>query len=188
MTGNCAHERTERYESMPETGIISAMSEISWTYTSRSLAQTEHIGVQLGTLLQSGDVLCLVGDLGTGKTAFARGVAAGWRSTTAVTSPTFVLIHEHQRDADAMRLQHIDAYRLERLEDAALLGLEDIFASESAVIIEWADRIAPLLPEDRLWIEFALVPEDEQARQLTFSAHGLRGTALLSALRKAFSA
>lgn len=160
------------------------MSDFSFTCLSRGVAQTEQIGAQLGALLQSGDVLCLVGDLGAGKTAFARGVAAGWRSITPVTSPTFVLIHEHRRAQDAARLHHIDAYRLESLEDAVLLGLEDIFASQSAVIIEWADRIAPLLPSDHLWIELAHVPEDDQARLLTFSAHGARSAALLTALRK----
>lgn len=159
------------------------MSENTLTYLSRSPAQTEQIGVRLGALLQAGDVLCLVGDLGAGKTAFTRGVAAGWGSTTPATSPTFVLIHEHKRAADTVRLQHIDAYRLERLEDAILLGLEDIFAGENVVIIEWADRIASLLPEDRLWIEFAHSPEDDQARQLTLSAHGQRSAALLAALR-----
>jgi len=161
------------------------MSELSLTCLSRSAAQTEQLGAALGACLQRGDVLCLVGDLGAGKTAFARGVAAGWRSATAVTSPTFVLIHEHERAEDVMRLHHIDAYRLARLEDAAMLGLEDIFASDSAVIIEWADRIAPLLPSDHLWIEFAFAQDDEQARLLTFSAHGERSANLLHALREA---
>jgi len=165
----------------------SAMSEPSLTYLSRGVAHTERLGAALGARLQRGDILCLIGDLGAGKTAFARGVAAGWRSTTAVTSPTFVLIHEHQRAEDAMRLHHIDAYRLARLEDAAMLGLEDIFAGDNAVIVEWADRIAPLLPSDRLWIEFAFAQDDEQARLLTFSAHGERSANLLSALREALS-
>jgi tRNA threonylcarbamoyladenosine biosynthesis protein TsaE len=161
------------------------MSELSLTCLSRSAAQTEQFGAALGARLQRGDVLCLIGDLGAGKTAFARGVAAGWRSTTAVTSPTFVLIHEHERVGDAMRLHHIDAYRLARPEDAAMLGLDDVFASDSAVIIEWADRIAPLLPSDHLWIEFAFAQDDEQARLLTFSAHGERSANLLHALREA---
>jgi len=160
------------------------MSELSLTCLSRSAAQTEQLGAALGACLQRGDVLCLIGDLGAGKTAFARGVAAGWRSATAVTSPTFVLIHEHERAEDGMRLHHIDAYRLARLEDAAMLGLEDIFASDSAVIIEWADRIAPLLPSDHLWIEFAFAQDDEQARLLTFSAYGERSANLLRALRE----
>jgi tRNA threonylcarbamoyladenosine biosynthesis protein TsaE len=163
------------------------MSEPSLTYLSQSVAHTEQLGALLGVLLQRGDVLCLIGDLGAGKTAFARGVAAGWRSATAVTSPTFVLIHEHERAEDGMRLHHIDAYRLARLEDAAMLGLEDIFADNSAVIIEWADRIAPLLPSDHLWIEFAFAQDDEQARLLTFSAHGERSANLLHALREALT-
>lgn len=161
------------------------MSETALTYLSHSPAQTEQIGARLGALLGAGDVLCLVGDLGAGKTAFARGVALGWGSATPVTSPTFVLIHEHRRPSDGARLQHIDAYRLERLEDAALLGLEDIFADQNAVIIEWADRIAPLLPEDRLWIELAGLPDDDHARQLTFTAEGARSLRLLKALTEA---
>ena len=163
------------------------MSELSLPCLSRSAAQTEQLGAALGARLQRGDVLCLIGDLGAGKTAFARGVAAGWRSTTAVTSPTFVLIHEHERAEDTLRLHHIDAYRLARLEDAAMLGLDDIFAGNSAVIIEWADRIAPLLPSDHLWIEFAFAQDDEQARLITFSAHGERSANLLHALREALT-
>jgi tRNA threonylcarbamoyladenosine biosynthesis protein TsaE len=164
------------------------MSETSLTYLSQSAAQTEQLGALLGAQLQRGDILCLIGDLGAGKTAFARGVAAGWHSNTAVTSPTFVLIHEHERAEDAMRLHHIDAYRLARLEDAAMLGLEDIFASDSAVIIEWADRIAPLLPSDHLWIEFAFAQDDDQARLLTFNAHGERSANLLRTLREVLRA
>ncbi len=157
--------------------------QTQFTHISRSMAHTEQIGARLGKLLQQGDVLCLSGELGAGKTAFARGVVAGWGALAPATSPTFVLIHEHQRASDAARLQHIDAYRLERLEDAALLGLEDIFANGSVVIIEWAERVEQLLPADHVWIDFDFVADDEQARQLTFRAHGARSADLLAAFR-----
>ncbi len=157
--------------------------QTQFTLISGSVAQTEQIGTRLGSLLQASDVLCLSGELGAGKTALARGVVAGWGALEPATSPTFVLIHEHQRARDAMRLQHIDAYRLERLEDAALLGLEDIFANGSAVIIEWAERVQQLLPADHMWIDLDFVADDEQARQLTFAAHGARSVDLLAAFR-----
>ncbi|GAB4550221.1 MAG: tRNA (adenosine(37)-N6)-threonylcarbamoyltransferase complex ATPase subunit type 1 TsaE [Anaerolineae bacterium] len=152
---------------------------------SQSTTQTEQIGAALGRLLRAGDVIALSGDLGAGKTAFTRGVGLGFGALEAVTSPTFVLIHEHRRNADALRLHHLDCYRLAGTEDAALLGLEDIFSGISAAVIEWAERAADLLPNDHLWIDFW--QEGENVRRLDFVAHGQRSAALLRALEAALN-
>lgn len=152
---------------------------------SQSTSQTEQIGAALGRLLRAGDVIALSGDLGAGKTAFTRGVGAGFGALEAVTSPTFVLIHEHRRSVDALRLHHLDCYRLAGVEDAAMLGLDDIFSGNSAAVIEWAERAADLLPADHLWIDFW--QEGENLRRLEFSARGQRSATLLNELESALN-
>ena len=81
-------------------------------FFSQSPEQTRRIGAQLGGALQAGDVICLQGDLGAGKTTFVQGVAQGWGSQDSVSSPTFIIVNEYGR-ADSGRLFHMDAYRLE---------------------------------------------------------------------------
>src|SRR4051812_31474913 len=85
---------------------------------SESPDQTMQFGTCLGQLLAHGDIVCLSGDLGAGKTAFTSGIGKGWGALEIVNSPTFVFVHEHRRRADNMRLYHIDCYRLASLDDA----------------------------------------------------------------------
>ncbi|NLX11994.1 MAG: tRNA (adenosine(37)-N6)-threonylcarbamoyltransferase complex ATPase subunit type 1 TsaE, partial [Chloroflexi bacterium] len=92
--------------------------------TSHSVEQTLHLGRALGELLRPGDLICLAGDLGAGKTALTRGIGAGWGAREAVTSPTFTLIHEHRRPQDDQVLYHVDCYRLHGAEDAWNIGLD----------------------------------------------------------------
>ncbi len=96
-------------------GIISEMpvlDEHSLDFFSRSPEQTRRLGARLGAVLRPGDVICLQGDLGAGKTTFVQGVAQGWGSLDSVSSPTFVIVNEYRR-ADGDLLFHMDAYRLE---------------------------------------------------------------------------
>src|SRR5450759_3548652 len=88
--------------------------------------QTAQVGERLGRLLRGGEVICLAGQLGAGKTVFAQGLGRGWGATDELTSPTFTLIHELQRSADRLKLYHIDLYRLEQESEAWLLGLIDL--------------------------------------------------------------
>jgi tRNA threonylcarbamoyladenosine biosynthesis protein TsaE len=150
---------------------------------SHSPAQTAQIGVRLGQLLAGGDVLCLSGELGAGKTALAAGIGRGWGALEPVNSPTFVFVHEHQRCQDDLRLYHLDCYRLNDLEEAATIGVEDILASGNAVMIEWPERITPLLPQTQLWISLGIESADDMlTRRLTFRAFGPRYESLLKAL------
>ena len=134
--------------------------------------ETRALGARLGTGLAGGDVLALAGDLGAGKTAFTQGIAAGLGIRAAVTSPTFVLINRYVA-ADGRVLQHADCYRL---ADAPAemwdIGLTDLFAGDDIVVIEWADRISGLLPDEYLEITFAYL--DENRRRLRFQGHGQR--------------
>lgn len=149
--------------------------------TSQSVEHTVRIGRALGTLLHAGDVICLSGDLGAGKTALTRGIGAGWGAQEAVTSPTFTLIHEHHRAQDAQPLYHVDCYRLSGPDEAWGIGLEDLLHGEGVSVLEWPENIAEALPADRLWIDLAFL--DDERRHLTFHATGTRYTHLLQALQ-----
>src|SRR5436190_23920685 len=89
-------------------------------FFSRSPDQTRRIGMRLGGALQAGDVICLQGDLGAGKTTFVQGLAQGWGSMDAVTSPTFILVNMYRR-TDQFQLFHMDAYRLDSIADGEAL-------------------------------------------------------------------
>jgi tRNA threonylcarbamoyladenosine biosynthesis protein TsaE len=109
-----------------------------------NIAETLEFGVQLARELQRGDVVALSGELGTGKTALVKGIARGLGITVDVTSPTFTLIHEY--NGGQMPLYHIDLYRLDGLPQALAIGLEDYLNGQGVTLIEWAERIASLLP------------------------------------------
>lgn len=147
---------------------------------SRSAEQTRRIGMRLGALLQDGDLVCLVGDLGAGKTTMMQGLAAGWGSLDPVSSPTFVLVNIYRRP-DAVRLHHLDAYRLSGPTEAMDLDLDEMLA-RGPMVIEWADRIEAALPDERFWVHMQWV--DETQRHYLFSAHGTHYQALLQAFRK----
>ncbi len=151
------------------------------TINTRAVEETEHLGARLGRLLAPGDVICLSGDLGAGKTAFVRGVGAGWEAQEAVTSPTFTLIHEHHRAQNDYTLYHVDCYRLSGAQEAWDIGLEDLLYGEGAVVLEWPENIQAALPESRLWIAFDFAGDTQ--RTLHLQATGTRYQALLAALR-----
>ncbi len=146
-----------------------------------SAEQTARLGVQLGALLQGGEIVCLSGDLGAGKTAFTAGIGRGWGAAEVVNSPTFVLIHEHHRKRDQIRLYHLDCYRLTSLEDAYSIGLEDILAGDGVAIIEWPEKIEALIPAERLWIDIETT--GDTSRRFLLTATGPRYELLLNQLR-----
>jgi tRNA threonylcarbamoyladenosine biosynthesis protein TsaE len=137
-------------------------------FLSGSPAQTARLGERLGRVLRGGEVICLNGQLGAGKTCFAQGLGRGWGATDDLTSPTFTLIHELRRSQDRARLYHVDLYRVESEREAWLLGLSDLMDATDVVLIEWPERAPSLLPPDRLWIELEIV--DDTRRRLTFTA------------------
>ena len=113
-------------------------------------------------------VICLMGDLGSGKTIFTKGFASSLEVEEAVTSPTFNIIKEYT--SGQIPLYHMDVYRLDgNVED---LGIEEYFTKDGITIIEWADMIADYLPEERLEIKFRLSDEDEDTRIITITPYG----------------
>lgn len=146
---------------------------------SRSAEQTRRVGMRLGALLGSGDIVCLSGDLGSGKTTLVQGLAAGWGSLDPVSSPTFVIVNVYRR-LDHCRLYHLDAYRLGGPSEAADLDLDSLFDSGS-LVVEWADIIVQALPEEHLWVNLHYV--DDSQRDLVFSAQGEHYQQLLTNFR-----
>jgi tRNA threonylcarbamoyladenosine biosynthesis protein TsaE len=109
-----------------------------------SLDETLEFGKRLAQELQRGDVIALSGELGAGKTALVKGIARGLDITVDVTSPTFTLIHEYA--GGRMPLYHVDLYRLDGISQALAIGIEDYLNGAGVTVIEWAERIASLLP------------------------------------------
>ena len=152
----------------------------SLEFISRSADQTRRVGMRLGAMVADREVVCLAGDLGSGKTTFIQGFASGWGSLDPVTSPTFVLINLYRRP-DGGKLYHLDAYRLEGPKEVVDLDLDAMLES-GPLIIEWAERILPALPKEHLWISLRLV--GPQQRDLIFTAHGSRYQSLLAKFRQ----
>jgi tRNA threonylcarbamoyladenosine biosynthesis protein TsaE len=158
---------------------VPILDKHTFEFFSRSAEQTRRIGMRLGGLLHPSDLICLQGNLGAGKTTLTQGLAQGWGSLDAVSSPTFVLVNEYRRP-DAKQLFHMDAYRLESAPEAAELDIDSMLA-RGALIVEWAERIASILPDERLWI--SLDYRAEEQRQMNFHANGLRYDELLAELQ-----
>jgi tRNA threonylcarbamoyladenosine biosynthesis protein TsaE len=150
---------------------------------SHSPEQTQRLGVRLGELLNAGDLICLQGALGAGKTCLAQGIGRGSGVTEALISPTFTLVHEYKSARNSSALYHVDLYRIAGVQEAVGLGLEDYLDDPSAImVIEWAERAEELLPEERLWIWIRFVESNK--RILLFSAHGARYEELLREFRR----
>ncbi|HJS18240.1 MAG TPA: tRNA (adenosine(37)-N6)-threonylcarbamoyltransferase complex ATPase subunit type 1 TsaE [Anaerolineales bacterium] len=150
-------------------------------FLSRSPEQTRHLGGRLGESLQVGDVICLQGDLGAGKTTFVQGIARGWGSLDAVSSPTFILVNIY-RSADQGQLFHLDAYRLDSTLEAEELDLSSMLA-QGPLLIEWPDRMEKLIPRDHLRVRLRYVNETE--REMKFRSYGKRYDDLLDVIRRA---
>lgn len=155
-----------------------------WTldFISTGVEQTERLGVRLGQLLAPGDLVCLSGELGTGKTVMARGMGRGWGSGLRVTSPSFTLVNEYPRLSDGRILYHVDCYRLSGEGDIVTAGLEDILHGTGAVMIEWPERLQGWLPEDRLWIRLRHL--NETRRGLRMTASGQRSAEILQEFKR----
>ena len=146
---------------------------------SHSIEQTQRLGERLGHLARAGDVFCLEGELGSGKTCFTQGLGRGLGVVEAIHSPTFILANEHR--TGRLPLYHLDVYRMRGADEALGIGLDDYVYGEGVCVIEWAEKIDSALPSERLWITFRHI--DENARGLTLEATGARYVDLVKDLR-----
>ena len=150
------------------------------TLATASAAETRRLGEQCGRLLRTPLVICLIGDLGSGKTVFVQGLARGLDVSAdyAVTSPSFTLINEYP---GRFKLFHVDLYRLGTEADLDDLGLTEILHGEGIAAVEWADKLADGAVAERLEVRFEF--GDDDRRRLRVVAYGQASLILLKALR-----
>ena len=125
--------------------------------TTISPEETEAAGARLGATLKSGDVVALTGELGAGKTVFVQGLARALGVGTAATSPTFVLVNEYR---GRVPVHHVDAYRTTSLAELMDLGIEEMMDGDGFTVIEWAERVEPLLPARAVRVRIAGVGDE----------------------------
>ncbi len=158
------------------------MTHLEWQFHSDSPSATFTLGAAIARHMLGGTVIALVGPLGAGKTLLVKGIAAeNAGGPCEVTSPTFTLVQEYP---GRLNIFHMDAYRLPSAIDPLLMALDEMIRSDSIVIIEWADRISSVLPNDTLWIEIR--PVEESTRSFSFRADCPLSQSTLFALRAAF--
>jgi len=148
------------------------MSETRLSLITRGPTATRKLGQRIGQQLKAGSVIALIGELGCGKTCFTKGLCAGLGIPgKQVNSPTFAFVNEYQ---GRLLVLHLDLYRIDDVSAGLDVGIMDYLArtEEGVAIIEWADRVLPLLPEDRLAVRFDVL--SARKRQLELTARGKR--------------
>ena len=165
-----------------KAGVTPILTSHSFDIITHSPAQTFQLGERLGRLLEPGDVICLQGELGSGKTCLAQGIGSGLRVGGTVRSPSFVLINEHPPAETGPCLYHVDLYRIRDASAALALGLQDYLYGDGVTVIEWAERARGLVPAQRLWVCLSYV--DRTKRSLVFDAIGDRYAEIVVALRR----
>ncbi|MDK7355358.1 tRNA (adenosine(37)-N6)-threonylcarbamoyltransferase complex ATPase subunit type 1 TsaE [Peptoniphilus harei] len=145
-----------------------------------NLNETERFGIFLGENLNPGDVVCLNGDLGAGKTTLTKSIAKGLGIDDYVTSPTFTIVNEYYGKTD---LYHIDTYRLDDKIDVDYLGFDEYFYSDGVTIVEWAEKIRDALPEEYMEIN---IKSHDNKRDLDINYIGNRFDKLKEKLDESF--
>ena len=145
--------------------------------TSHSPEQTQQFGVSIGELALPGDTFLLVGSLGTGKTCLTQGIAWGLGIKEYATSPSFVVMRELY---GRLPLYHIDLYRLDHIEEILELGLDDYLYGNGVCVVEWAEKVLPLLPDDYLKVQFEVLSSSK--RQIEFTGFGEKFNSLFGEL------
>lgn len=134
------------------------------TYDVNSVEETWNVARQLAATLRPGDVVCLEGDLGTGKTTFVQGLAAALGVSGRVTSPTFCIVQEHKSADGSVLFVHMDLYRLESEADVVAIGWEDYVDRGAILAVEWPERAESLVPPDAIHVSFSRMEGDESRR------------------------
>ncbi|MEM8533512.1 MAG: tRNA (adenosine(37)-N6)-threonylcarbamoyltransferase complex ATPase subunit type 1 TsaE [Chloroflexota bacterium] len=150
---------------------------------SHSAIQTIRIGQRLGELLQSGDIVLLRGELGTGKTQLTKGIVQGLGSEALVNSPSFVLMNEYQAGPQwhRMPIYHVDLYRIETSDELHGIGLTEALTDEGICLIEWAERALEWFEQSRLEVHLSHLSETK--RIVRFIPYGPRYESLTHTLK-----
>lgn len=136
-----------------------------------NVEQTTELGVQIGKLANPGDIICLTGDLGAGKTHLSKGIAEGLGITDHITSPTFTIVNEYD---GRLKLYHFDVYRVNDPDEISAIGFDEYIFSDGVSIIEWANYIEELIPEEHISINITKAPEDINSRKIVIEGYGDR--------------
>jgi tRNA threonylcarbamoyladenosine biosynthesis protein TsaE len=139
---------------------------------SRSARETGALGERLGARLGAGDVVACIGPLGAGKTCFIQGLARGLGVTAEVTSPSFVLVNQYR---GRLPVYHVDAYRTGSLTELVDLGLEEMLHGEGVTVLEWADKLLPLLPPRTVMVTISGLGEEPRQIELAGPVEILTG-------------
>lgn len=151
-----------------------------WSCETQSVEETQRLGATLASVLEAGTVLALSGNLGAGKTHFTQGIASGLGvDRRLVNSPTFSLVQEY---AGRLPVFHFDTYRLKNLDEFIDLGFDEYLSLRGVCIIEWAERVAEVLPTDTLRIRITTI--GETTRQFDWQAGGEISRRILDQLRQ----
>ena len=138
-----------------------------------NIEETTSIGYELEKLLNAGDIICLTGDLGTGKTHITKGIAKGLGIDEYITSPTFTIVNEY--DSGRLKLNHFDVYRVSDPDEIYAIGFDDYIFSDAVSIIEWANYIEDILPKEYLHIHIEKnLDNGENFRTITLTPYGER--------------
>jgi tRNA threonylcarbamoyladenosine biosynthesis protein TsaE len=124
-----------------------------------SFKETILLGERIGKSLKAGDIVALRGELGAGKTTLIQGIAKGLGIRDWVTSPTFTIINEFK---GAVNLYHVDLYRIDRMEEALEVEIEEYFEKGGVTVIEWAEKIKPLLPDKTIEINMDIISDNKR--------------------------
>ena len=154
----------------------------SFDIITHSPDQTFRVGERLGHLLKPGDVVCLQGNLGSGKTCLTQGIGAGLEVSGVISSPTFVYVSEHAPAGCGPYLYHVDLYRIKDYWDALASFFEPYMYGDGVTVIEWADSAMEIMPDERLWVTLTYL--DYTKRTLLFEAKGGHHVETLSALKE----
>lgn len=133
-------------------------------YISKNYEETQKIASDFAKTLKSGDVICMYGDLGAGKTAFVQGLAKGLQIHEPITSPTFTIVNEYE---GSLPLYHFDVYRIADSDEMYEIGYEEYIDGDGVSVIEWAELISDILPDDRYEVTVSKdYTQDENYRKI----------------------
>lgn len=142
------------------------------TFVIDSVDKTLRLGEKLGMLLNKGDIICLDGDLGAGKTHFTKGIANGLKIDEYITSPTFNIVNEYQ---GRLKLYHFDVYRVNDPDEIYAIGFDEYIFSDAVSVIEWSHYIEDLIPEERINVTINKLPnKGENYREIVINYFGNR--------------
>ena len=149
------------------------------SFLSKGRQETIRLGARLARALKKGDIVCLFGDLGSGKTTFTKGIARGLKiKETAVNSPSFILMNQY---IGRLPLFHFDLYRIDNTKEVFSIGYEEFLYDDGVAVVEWAERLDVLLPKNFLKVQFACKKENE--RLIKFLPYGKRAKEIIKDLK-----